>query len=191
MASPPICSGSVDVAIAPTAPGWPPAPVHIQPHRRSIIRRRQVRPPVGGQRRRPVGGCRMCHPSPGDLIVRRTLQIVTVVSLVDHVPPPISPSTDTPMLPASSPSSDPTNRRIVYRHPRTRPVERQRIPILARRRPRRRPDRPVVPVARCVRHRRPRPFVKSIRRHQARRLRIDRQHETCCWPSATRRSPSP
>ena len=91
MLSPPICSGLVQVEIAPVWATGATGAVHVQAHRAAVVRLRQKAPSVGRQRGAAEGvavGAAGDHTPVGPGAVGRgRLQVEVVVAFVDHVAP--------------------------------------------------------------------------------------------------------
>ena len=100
---------------------------------------------------------------------RARLQVVVVVGLVDHIAPGRADRGRVDPRLQRHPGREMQIAGVRDRDDRVRPVELQRLAVLAGRRPGRVRDRPVMAIPRRIRDRRPRPLIKRIRRHQPRR----------------------
>ena len=168
--------------------------VHVQPDRAAVVRDDKVGPRARRQRSRaldviaaPAEGAAAGRGRPAG---RGCLQVVVVVTFVNHVAPGVADGGWTNPCLESHPGTELKRRGVRDIYPGARPIEDERLAILAVACPGGVRDRSRVPVPRRIRHRRARCLVKRIRRHQPgrrRRLRHRRAGGRCGHHQANRR----
>ena len=158
-------------------------PIHEQPQQRPVIRQRHMRPRPHRTRRRPTDPTHTTTQTSAPRRPQRTRVIARIqeirirLPLHNRPPPRLRHRRIDPRRQRHRPRQ-PKRRRRRNLHHTARPVERHRTAIPTRRRPRRPQHRPRIPVPRHIRHRRPRPRIKRIPRHQPHRHRRRRGVDT-------------
>ena len=145
--------------------------IDVETHSRTVIGRRQMRPGVQRQRRRPdripLGADEHLPQRPrAGLIGKQPVHNPTRTLLEDHRPPTTKPRRPHPCL-QRHPSRQIERARIRHRHPVVDPVEAQRRAKPTRPTPHRTRDRTDIPPPRGVGDTRARPGIKPVCRHQA------------------------